>query len=58
MVVSDHVSIVHNQHQRWSALSSSGNRNLLHLVEGTFDIQKRSCISGTLDAEEAPNIAK
>lgn len=38
VIVSNQVSTVDNEDKRWRALLSSGESNLLKLIEGSFDI--------------------
>lgn len=57
MVISYQVGAVDNQNQRWHPHTSSVHRHLLQFVKGAFDVQERSSVSGTSNAEQTANVA-
>lgn len=57
MVISDQVGAVDNQNQRWHPHTSSGHGHLLQFVKGALDVQERSSVSRTSNAEQTANVA-
>ena len=57
MVISYQVGAVDNQNQRWHPHTSSGHCHLLQFVKGALDVQERSSVSRTSNAEQTANVA-
>lgn len=58
MVISDHMSTVDDHHQRQHSCASSVHCHFFQLVERTLDIQERSGVPWTSNAEQAANVAE